>query len=121
MDDNSDDDDSGDNLLQISTRHKRPAIELLLDIQEEQVQQETFLRRFLSRLECFSRKRTRSLRRRRINAFKETEYVALSYTWHPSEYEDAECRRYWVQDRSGAQYFPSRVRILLRSRACFAK
>ncbi|CAM6002306.1 unnamed protein product [Sphagnum balticum] len=51
-----------------------------------------------------------SLYRCWINAFDENEYVALSYTWSRSEYEDKSSGRYKVQTRDRKQFFPSPVR-----------
>ncbi|KAH9203981.1 hypothetical protein DL95DRAFT_499205 [Leptodontidium sp. 2 PMI_412] len=45
-----------------------------------------------------------------IDAFDENDYVALSYTWSRSEYEDQSSGRYEVQTRDRKQFFSSPVR-----------
>ncbi|KAI8951732.1 hypothetical protein F4801DRAFT_544153 [Xylaria longipes] len=103
--------DSKDTLRQITKRHKKPIVSLLLDIQRYQALQQQFLC-FLYDLECFSVKGDEGTRlyRHRINAFEETDYVALSYTWDPSQYENPRNKGYSVKDRSRKREFPSPVR-----------
>ncbi|KAI1739708.1 hypothetical protein F4680DRAFT_421281 [Xylaria scruposa] len=104
-------DDSKQALGQITLRCQQPIIASLLDIQQYQASQDDFLK-FLTGLECFfinARKRT-TLCRRWINAFRETNYVALSYTWDPSPYEDPSCKAYSIKTRCGKREFPSPVR-----------
>ncbi|KAI1159001.1 hypothetical protein F5B18DRAFT_638779 [Nemania serpens] len=120
-------DDNDKSLCEIATRHGKPIISLLLDIQEAQVQQQKFFR-FLRHLECFClhrqhqqpryhdglqherhMKQTRVFRCR-INAFEYGKFVAVSYPWEPSDYKE-DCKlRYKVQDRSGEWFYPSTVR-----------
>ncbi|RYP25253.1 hypothetical protein DL765_000134 [Monosporascus sp. GIB2] len=105
-----DDDDSRRSLGDIARHHQRSIVSLLLNIQRHEARQSDFLG-FLDDLECFyvdDNKRT--LFRRWINAWKESRYVALSYTWEPSDEEDGTSGRYDVQDRSRSCYFKSPVR-----------
>ncbi|GAW25928.1 hypothetical protein SAMD00023353_1600380 [Rosellinia necatrix] len=115
-------DDYDKSLHEIATRHGKSIISLLLDIQELQVQQQKFFR-FVRHLECFCLDRKHEqprysnklqherhmkrtpVFRRRINALKDGEFVAISYTWRPSN-DDENCKlRYKVQDRRG-KWFP---------------
>ncbi|KAL2015271.1 hypothetical protein VTK56DRAFT_5927 [Thermocarpiscus australiensis] len=98
-----------------------PIVSRLLDIQRSKEQHQKFLR-YIKRLECLSlteaykRKQVRtsmqriSLLRRWINAFHERDYLALSYTWKASEFEDRSKGRYEVQTRDKRDFYPSPVR-----------
>ncbi|KAI0965047.1 hypothetical protein F4678DRAFT_454006 [Xylaria arbuscula] len=97
----ADDDDSQNTLLEISRHYRQPIVPLLLRIQSYNKRQEQSIS-FLESLECFKIGDIRKdlLFRKRINAFEETNYVALSYTWNPSAFEDEESGDYFIQDRS---------------------
>lgn len=107
-------DDFRDHLLRISVRHDQPIIPLLLAIQENRVQQDPFLSNFLSKLECFVLDSEdalgKTLLRVQIDAFKTSDYIALSYTWTKSDDENGASGCYQIQSRDGHRYFPSRVR-----------
>ncbi|KFA66573.1 hypothetical protein S40285_09590, partial [Stachybotrys chlorohalonatus IBT 40285] len=64
---------------------------------------------FVRCLTCLKPKGSR-LHRTTIDAFCEQQYVALSYTWKPSHYEDREFGRYWVDGWDDDQPSPSKVR-----------
>lgn len=114
--------DLDNSLLGIVQRYRKPLVPLLLDIQESQVPQHKFLD-FIKDLECFYLVRNRereqcfgipfqrfSLLRCWINALHRNNYIALSYTWSPAEYEDQRNGRYKVQTRDKKQFFLSPVR-----------
>lgn len=65
-------------------------------------------RSYVHDLECLWRGGTH-FRRTRVNAFR-NEYVALSYTWTPSEHEDQESGQYCVEDWDCNTLEPSKVR-----------
>ncbi|KAH8800605.1 heterokaryon incompatibility protein-domain-containing protein [Xylogone sp. PMI_703] len=114
--------DTRHSLLKISSRHSK-TISHLIDIQSSQMEQEKSLE-FIKNLECLyfwkshkhhqrwsESKKKPLLRRQRINAFNETRYVALSYTWDPSPQEqDIQSGGYVVQPSSANQPQPSSVR-----------
>ncbi|GAP85165.1 hypothetical protein SAMD00023353_2201000 [Rosellinia necatrix] len=103
-------DDSEDTLGEIAERHQRPIVSLLLEIQDYNQPQRKFMP-FLKNLECFYIGRYRTnLRRTSINVFTTTNYVALSYTWDPSEHEDSESEGYSIQTRKRHTAWPSPVR-----------
>ncbi|KAI0814210.1 hypothetical protein GGR55DRAFT_701898 [Xylaria sp. FL0064] len=106
-----DEDDSKDTLGRISGRYQRPIVSLLFEIQEYQTLQQDVLG-FLERLECFyvNPDAPTRLRRVTISAFEERHYIALSYTWNNTRYEDATSGRYWIQTRDRKGGFPSPVR-----------
>ncbi|KAI0449284.1 hypothetical protein F5B21DRAFT_494853 [Xylaria acuta] len=104
-------DDSKDTLREITMRYRQPIVSLLLEIQQCQTSQQDFLG-FLNHLECFyiERYKRTTLRRRWINPFQVTNYVALSYTWDPSQYENPSSGRYSVEIRCRGGNYPSPVR-----------
>ncbi|RYP70649.1 hypothetical protein DL769_004895 [Monosporascus sp. CRB-8-3] len=105
-----DGDDSRHSLRDIAKHHRQPIVSLLVDIQRHQAQQSDFLR-FLNGLECFKIDDNRSiLFRQRTNAWEDRRYVALSYTWEPSDDEDGTSGGYGVQDRSRNCCYKSPVR-----------
>ncbi|RYP61455.1 hypothetical protein DL770_009779 [Monosporascus sp. CRB-9-2] len=105
-----DGDDSRQPLRDIATHHQQPIVSLLVGIQRHQARQSDFLG-FLSHLECFKIDDNENiLYRRWINAWEKSWYVALSYTWKPSKYEDGTSGGYGVQNRSQEDYFESPVR-----------
>ncbi|RYP47723.1 hypothetical protein DL768_006259 [Monosporascus sp. mg162] len=101
--------DSRHSLGDIAGRYREPIVSLLVDIQRHQARQSDFLG-FLNSLECFEIDDNNILSRRWINAWEEDRYVALSYTWEPSEYEDGTGGGYGVEDRSRIRCFESPVR-----------
>jgi Heterokaryon incompatibility protein (HET) len=111
-----------------SPKSSHSIVSLLLDIQKSQVPQQKFLR-FVKNFECLRHKEIAleqplsggsfrhgdaiqqiSFFRYWIDAFDERDYVALSYTWNPSRYEDKRTQRYQVQTRDRRQFLPSKVR-----------
>ncbi|KAI0388350.1 hypothetical protein F5Y17DRAFT_230254 [Xylariaceae sp. FL0594] len=112
---------------EIAIRHGKSIISLLLGMQEAQVQQQKLFR-FIRHLECFCldpkhdqpkyrnglqherrMKRTPVLRRR-INAFQDRKFVAISYPWKPSDSKESCKLKYKVQNRSGKPFYPSTLR-----------
>ncbi|KAH7308941.1 hypothetical protein B0I35DRAFT_490832 [Stachybotrys elegans] len=82
----------------------------LVDIANERNQQKHLkYLSFIRRLQCL-RPEGLQLRRKSVNAFCGKQYVALSYTWDPSEYEDGEFGRYHVEDWDDNRLEPSKVR-----------
>ncbi|KAK2036159.1 hypothetical protein LZ31DRAFT_254661 [Colletotrichum somersetense] len=94
----SDDDDKDCSLLQLSRQHRTSIVSQLVQIGSvcNQLDHVKF-RSFISSLQCLQPKGA-VLRRRAINAFHQRQYVALSYTWNPSEYEDREPGQYPVEN-----------------------
>ncbi|KAJ3543938.1 hypothetical protein NM208_g3309 [Fusarium decemcellulare] len=106
-------------------------IPLLIETQKSRISQQK-MRWIVENLECIGRKlpkkrklnsiETESLSgsseeppfwfRQDINAFKESNFVALSYTWEASEYETPNPReeRHLIESRDGQDAFPSSVR-----------
>jgi hypothetical protein len=123
-------DDSKIPLSDIAQHHGKPIVSLLLDIQKTHQQPQRKYLHFIRQLECLSvdessreelvrpvgslKPRSWSqritLKRRKIDAFKEENYVALSYTWEGSDHEDQSSGKYEVQTRDERQFFPSPVR-----------
>lgn len=120
-----DEDDSSHSLLQIAVHHNRSIIQLLVGAEWGAAERDD---NFIQNLECFhfetpGGKRTSSIRltRHRVDATKEMDYVALSYTWNPSQYENGKRSNYLVQRRSPPfedqrRYKPSRVRLVVFER-----
>ncbi|KAI0973791.1 hypothetical protein F4678DRAFT_486960 [Xylaria arbuscula] len=106
-------DDSKDTLRQIAARYRRPIVSLLLDIQRDGIlKDEDLVIDFLKRLECFyirANDRT-TLRRTLIDVSEETKYIALSYTWNPSDHEDETSGGYFVEARYRSNCWRSSVR-----------
>ena len=98
-----------------------PVVARLLDIQESKERHQKFLR-YIKHLECLHLDETHErkpagtstrripLLRHWINAFHEKNYLALSYTWQPSEFEDGSKGRYEVQTRDKRDFYQSPVR-----------
>lgn len=101
-------------------------ISSLLEIQKCRIPQQK-MRWIVENLQCLGseqskkRKRTRDEVAKReaprwfrenINGFKETGFVALSYTWEPSDHEqqDPEEEKHLIETRHGLDAWPSRVR-----------
>ena len=104
------DDDKSQSLHELSLRHRASIVSQLVDIGNQGNQlRHTKYRSFVSRLQCL-KLRGIQLRRTSINAFRKQEYVALSYTWNHSEYEDPEAGRYRVEAWDGNHLEPSTVR-----------
>ncbi|KAK5625692.1 hypothetical protein RRF57_001408 [Xylaria bambusicola] len=105
------DDDSRMTLLEISRRHKKHIVPLLLDIQEYKKPQAKDMG-FLRSLECFrvGRRGGKLLQRTWVNACDDTDYVALSYTWNPSNYEPKKSEGYLIKNRKRTMKFRSPVR-----------
>lgn len=103
--------DAEHSLQNIARTHHESIVSLLLKIQKGQELQEKNLK-FIKHLECLkpNKSRSTSLGRGWINGFKENNYLALSYTWKPSDYEDKTSGRYWIQSRDQHNFYPSTVR-----------
>ena len=101
-------DDTEDSLREIAERHGKPIIDLLLESEERTVKASKYTE-FIQNLAVFvprrNRKRARDgdeeketyLHCHEINAFKNHNYLALSYTWEPSDYEAHEAKSYVIQ------------------------
>jgi hypothetical protein len=77
--------------------HEESIISQIVDIGNEQNQEKYFkLRYYIKNLQCLQPKNTQ-LHRVAINAFDEREYLALSYTWERSDYEDDKKGRFLVE------------------------
>ncbi|KAI8625839.1 hypothetical protein F5Y19DRAFT_448942 [Xylariaceae sp. FL1651] len=50
------------------------------------------------------------LLRRKVDASQNQRFLAISYTWDPSDNEDNKCGAYWVESRSEGIYFPALIR-----------
>ncbi|PNP59742.1 hypothetical protein THARTR1_00621 [Trichoderma harzianum] len=105
-----DDDDKDLSLHELSLDYGASIISQLVNIGNERNQQRhvKFLP-FVSHLQCLRPEGTQLLRTS-INAFNESQYVALSYTWNPSEYEDPCNGRYRVEGWDDIHLKPSAVR-----------
>ncbi|KAI5925590.1 hypothetical protein F4810DRAFT_659198 [Camillea tinctor] len=110
-------DDVKESLFQISRHHGRPLISLLLDISRCLEPPECFLPRFLRHLECLrvdpNDNQSPTLLRVHVNAFKDRDYVALSYPWATAGRNG----RYIVQNRNKDRKFASAVRDRVFRRA----
>ncbi|RYP66846.1 hypothetical protein DL771_007568 [Monosporascus sp. 5C6A] len=104
------DDDKDQSLHELTLRHRRSIVSQLVDIGSERNQREHI--KYLSFINCLQclRPNGPQLRRTSINAFREQQYVALSYTWEPSEYEDREFGRYRVESWDDNRLKSSEVR-----------
>lgn len=123
----SDGDDTGDSLRKISKDHKTSIISQLVDIGSvPNLQRHTKFLPFITRLQCLqlTDEDGTQLRRVSIDAFEEKEYVALSYTWNHSEFEDNSSGRYCVEGWDDMRSEPSPVRNCVFDRIlqymCFA-
>ncbi|KAJ9129701.1 Heterokaryon incompatibility [Pleurostoma richardsiae] len=110
------DDDKEQSLLQLSRCHSVSIVSQLVDIGNVCNQQEHVkFRSFLSSLQCLQPEGAQ-LRRWSIDAFYQRQYVALSYTWGPSEYEDKEPGQYNVENWGDHYLEPSPVRKCILDR-----
>lgn len=104
------DDDKHRSLHELSSSHRSSIVSQLVGIGRERNQQaHTKFRSFIRNLQCLQQTGTR-LHRVSIDAFREQEYVALSYTWVPSNYEDPRSGRHFVESWNGSRFTPSTVR-----------
>ncbi|KAK6080550.1 hypothetical protein SCUP234_05096 [Seiridium cupressi] len=108
-------DDLNESIANIVKREGQPLIRLILAVQQHDKERVRFLSDFLSNLECFYFDRKQSgkpiLLRETIDAYKDQNYVALSYTWGSSDFEaPSKVGGYDVQNRSGEQNYASPVR-----------
>ena len=105
-----DDDDKDQSLRELSLHDRPSIISQLVDIGSKRHQQRHIKFRYIiRRLQCLRPKGT-TLRRTSINAVHENQYVALSYTWNPSEHEDPYHGRYLVEGWEDNRLSPSKVR-----------
>ncbi|OBR02141.1 ATP-dependent DNA helicase [Colletotrichum higginsianum IMI 349063] len=106
----SDNDDKEQLLQELSWHHRASIVSQLVDIGSERNQQEHVkFRSFISSLQCLQFKGS-ELRRWSINAFCYRRYVALSYTWAPSEHENSEPGIYPVENWDDSHFRLSPVR-----------
>lgn len=112
------DDDKDLSLHKLTLRHQASIVSQLVDIgSERNKQQHIKLRSFIRSLQCLQPQGIR-LRRTSVNAFRQQQYVALSYTWEPSEYEiNLEVGRYLVEAWDDNRFTPSEVRNCVFERA----
>ncbi|KAI0205227.1 hypothetical protein F4808DRAFT_448285 [Astrocystis sublimbata] len=119
------DDDHGKSLGDIASRYGKPIVSLLVDIQDTQQPRKFWP--FIKNLECFylgledhsrspdelrpkAYKQRTPISRRRINAFKNKDFVVISYPWSPSDKREDRKDKYRVQNRNGQMFYPSTVR-----------
>ncbi|KAK0745447.1 hypothetical protein B0T18DRAFT_409467 [Schizothecium vesticola] len=110
--------DGRDSLSCIARQHGQPVVSLLVDIGNNAGTAEKRTLGFLQNLEClqlpqYDRKATAGrvkVLRETIDATRDFQYLALSYTWHPSKHERKETGSYLVQERSSQEFTPSAVR-----------
>ncbi|KAK0615091.1 hypothetical protein B0T17DRAFT_510900 [Bombardia bombarda] len=110
-------DDSSKSLAEIAQYHTTSIVSLLLQIQNSKAPIEKFID-FVRKLECFrpvTDVQGTRLYRETINAMvtNQQRYIAVSYTWDPSDHEDAASGQYSVQacsDSGGHHFAPSPVR-----------
>jgi len=108
--------DRHSSLSEIARQQGSTIISCLVNIQKstEGTRQRAF--DFIESLECLRLPRLRAdgsstdVRREVINGRQQHNYVALSYTWHPSEHEDKTKGSYRVQKRQSHQFEDSRPR-----------
>ncbi|CAG7563214.1 unnamed protein product [Fusarium equiseti] len=104
------DDDSNIPLSDIVKDHGKSIASLLVEIAGNRPPTGKCLK-FIRELECLAMVENPSekprLIRRRINAFEENDYVALSYTWDKSDHESPEKGRYEVRTRDQRPRFLS--------------
>ncbi|TGJ78382.1 hypothetical protein E0Z10_g10381 [Xylaria hypoxylon] len=112
-------DDLGDSLSMIREHYQQPLVNSLLDIQKRRMRYPKSAE-FVQNLECLylstqnniSDSTVRLARaegasqpitfmRRHINAFRQRQYVALSYTWNPPPYSKEKYGGYYVESREG--------------------
>ncbi|KAJ0362690.1 hypothetical protein COL26b_013257 [Colletotrichum chrysophilum] len=117
----NDKDDKDQSLLQLSRHHRTSIVSQLVNIGSKCNQQEHVkFRRFISSLQCLQ-PRGSEMRRRSINAFRQRQYVALSYTWTPSKHENPESGWYSIEDWDD-EYQPSSVRKCILDRVlCYMR
>ncbi|KAK3343172.1 hypothetical protein B0H65DRAFT_242019 [Neurospora tetraspora] len=140
MEDDTSADDSNQTLSQISQKHGRSIVNMLVDIQESVVLQSKSTS-FLERLECLQpikypyynpprKSKTgevipprstddpaveyKFMRRCYVNVLDIPEeyynYVALSYTWQPQEGENETSGKYWIENKQRTGFDMSPVR-----------
>ncbi|KAK3293825.1 uncharacterized protein B0H64DRAFT_462105 [Chaetomium fimeti] len=117
-------DDGSSSLSKIARQQGNSIVPLLVGIQSNPATTQGRALRFLENLECLQLPRRPKdqeasaiwVNRKRINAFQLPEYVALSYTWKASEFEDKTPGLYHVQERDGQGFEPSRVRDTILDR-----
>jgi hypothetical protein len=91
-------DDKDQSLHELSICHRQSIVSQLVDIGNERNQQkQEKCISFIKSLQCL-RPDGQRLRRTSINAYYEKQYVALSYTWKRSDYEDDKYGRYYVEN-----------------------
>lgn len=99
--------DLGTPLLEISRLHGKSIVSLLADIQGYMTPQKDALG-FLEKLECLRVPEAivgdavANLRREHLNAFHNSHYLALSYTWDACDFEDSAWGRYYVERREAS-------------------
>jgi len=115
-------DDLGQSLSTIRERYQKPLVDALLEIQETQMR-DVKSAQFVRSLECLylpdpnpgtgkpgSAYSEYTFKRKRINAFDEPKYVALSYTWDSPPHLKETKGKYWVESRNNGNVMQSRVR-----------
>lgn len=106
-------DDLGTSLSAIKARYRRPLVSLLLDIQRTQIKNLKSME-FMERLTCLcplelerelsttpSNIPANTFTKKRINAFQERNYVAISCTWEPASRSDEAKGNYYLQIADG--------------------
>ncbi|KAK3376265.1 hypothetical protein B0T24DRAFT_572924 [Lasiosphaeria ovina] len=113
--------DRHESLSGIARQQGRPVVSLLVDIEKKAGTAGKRTLGFLQNLEClrlpqYSRGDTKAtdgrvkVLRENIDATRDFQYLALSYTWNPSKHESKEKGSYHVQERDSEEFKPSEVR-----------
>ncbi|KAK4118106.1 hypothetical protein N657DRAFT_651630 [Parathielavia appendiculata] len=118
------DDDGNSSLSEIARQQGNSIVPLLVGIQSNPAITQSRVLRFLENLECLqlpqrpTNRKASAIRvsRERINPLQLRKYVALSYTWTASKFEDKTAGLYHVQERVGQGFEPSRVRNTILDR-----
>ncbi|KAI9155039.1 hypothetical protein HJFPF1_07602 [Paramyrothecium foliicola] len=103
-------DDKDKSLDELSRYHQESIVSQLVHIgsKHNQLYNDKYLP-FIRNLQCLRRDGLH-LYRTSIDAYDEEQYVALSYTWNRSKYEDDKSGRYHVEAWNGNRLEPSKVR-----------
>ncbi|KAK3386499.1 hypothetical protein B0H63DRAFT_430296 [Podospora didyma] len=113
--------DRRDSLFGIARQQGQPVVSLLVDIENKAGTAEKRTLGFVQNLECLrlpqcSRGDTKATAgrvkvfRENIDATRDFQFLALSYTWQPSVHECKEKGSYHVQERDSEEFKPSKVR-----------
>jgi len=110
-------DDQSSSLSDMAGRNHAPVVSQLVSIgkKHKQIEHAKILYH-IEELQCFQPKGL-TLRRKPINALRQRNYLALSYTWDPSDYESKRRGRYLVEKAGSKSKEASEVRDCVLNRA----